>query len=91
MAELTQQCIDFPNHVLDDSVNILEPEQLSTLGVRKAEPLDIDETIIDFGHRFFAPRLPLAATRHWTDTYVTDNADYCLRRRLAEEVPEWLV
>jgi hypothetical protein len=81
MQEFKQQCLDYLNKVLEeikafgDETYILDDEHLATLNVRKAEPLDIDEKAIDFGHRFFSPRFSLEQARQKTTDFLAGIPD----------------
>jgi hypothetical protein len=40
-----------------------------------AQPLDIDESSVDFGPRFFAPRFTLEKARQKTNAFFTDHGE----------------
>ena len=81
VVQLTQQCMEYLNDVLRDiaafgkNVYILADEHLAALNVQKAEPLDIDETTIDFGARFYSPRASVELARQTTDKVLVDHQD----------------
>ena len=81
LQQFKQQCLDYLDNVLErirgfgDSVYILNDEHLATLSVRMAQPLDIDESSIDFGPRFFAPRLTLEKARQKTNAFLADHGE----------------
>ncbi|KAL2163984.1 hypothetical protein VTH06DRAFT_3197 [Thermothelomyces fergusii] len=53
-----------------DSVYILNDDQLASLKIRKAEPLDIEEQSVDMDSRFFSPRFSLEEARNRTDGFI---------------------
>ncbi|KAL2016393.1 hypothetical protein VTK56DRAFT_3815 [Thermocarpiscus australiensis] len=73
-----RHCLDYMDCILNEirdlpeELYILDNEQLAALGVRKAEPLDIDEESVDFGPRFFIPRFTLAEARQKTVDFLAD-------------------
>lgn len=85
IVQLTQQCLEYLNDVLRDidafgqHVYILADEHLAALHVQKAEPLDIDETTIDFGARFYFPRASVELARQTTDNVLVDHQDHVSR------------
>ena len=86
IVQLTQQCLEYLNDMLRDieafgqHVYILADEHLAALNVQKAEPLDIDETAIDFGARFYSPRVPVEQARQTTDSVLADRQDHVSRQ-----------
>lgn len=72
--QFQQRCVRYIDAVLrkidtlDETIKILDDGLLSELGVRKAQPLDVDGSSVEFGPRFFTPRFSLdEATRKTTD------------------------
>jgi hypothetical protein len=78
IREFKQQCLEYLDNVLKEikafgeDTYILDEEHLAALNVRHAEPLDVDEKAIDFGHRFFAPRFSVEQTRQITTDFLAD-------------------
>jgi hypothetical protein len=88
--KLGRLCIEFLDGVLaeidtfGDGVYVIDNERLASLNIRKAEPLDIEETSVDFGPRFFYPRFTLEEARQKTSAYLADAYPD------PSEYPEWL-
>jgi hypothetical protein len=85
IVQLTQQCLEYLDDVLRDIdalgelVYILTDEHLASLNVQTAEPLDIGETALDFGARFFSPRASLELARQTTDKVLVNHEDHVSR------------
>jgi hypothetical protein len=81
LRRLERQCLDYLDRVLEqidgfgEATYILDDDHLAELGVRKAEPLDIDEASIDFGRRFFSPRCSAEEARQKTSSYVAEDPE----------------
>jgi hypothetical protein len=81
IQDFKQQCLDYLNNVLQkitafgDETYLLDDEHLAALNVRKAEPLDVEEKAIDFGHRFFSPRFSLEQARQKTTDFLAGIPD----------------
>ncbi|SPQ27396.1 a219760a-8155-4678-a3fb-aa421457f7b6 [Thermothielavioides terrestris] len=80
--QLKRQCLAYLDDVLnridsfDSDVYILGDEHLTSLGIRRAEALDIEEQAVDFGPRFFSPRFTLEQARQKTADFIRDYRDY---------------
>lgn len=72
-VELLDGLLEHIETLIGDSVYTLNDEQLSTLDIQKAEPLDIEERSVDFAPRFFKPRFTLEEARKKTNDFLSGN------------------